>query len=403
VTRAWRERVGTLAGLESLRYEDDRGGPGGGPALSVELSHRDTAVLERASRELAATLAEFGGVTDIDDGQSPGKPQLDFRLTLEGRSLGLTSADVARQVRDAFYGAEALRQQRGRNEIKVLVRLPEAERASEYDVEELIIRTPTGREVPLSYVADVARGRAYTTITRRDGRRTALVTANVTPSHEINRVLTTLSDEVLPPLVRAYPGLVYSFEGRQAEMRDSMRSLVAGFGLALCAIYVLLAIPFRSYSQPAIVMTAIPFGVFGAIIGHVLMGYSLSVISMMGMVALAGVVVNDALVMIDYANRARRRGEEPLRAIREAGVRRFRPIFLTTVTTFGGLAPMIFETSRQARFMIPMAISLGYGILFSSAITLVLVPCLYVIVEDARAALRPRVRDGPLAVRAPAP
>ena len=402
VTRAWRERVGTLPGVETVRYEADRGGPGGGPALTVELSHREIAVLERASRELAATLSEFGGVTDIDDGQSPGKPQLDFRLTLAGRSLGLTSADVARQVRDAFYGAEALRQQRGRNEVKVLVRLPEAERASEYDIEELIIRTPAGREVPLPYVAAVEHGRAYTAITRRDGRRTALVTANVAPPEGISRVLTTLNDEVLPELARAHPGLTYSFEGRQAEMRDSMRSLLAGFGLALAVIYVLLAIPFRSYTQPLIVMTAIPFGIFGAIIGHVLMGYSLSVISIMGMVALAGVVVNDALVMIDYANRARRRGEEPLRAIREAGVRRFRPIFLTTVTTFGGLAPMIFETSRQARFMIPMAISLGYGILFASAITLLLVPCLYVIVEDVRAAVTAGARTVGEAVAAPA-
>jgi len=388
-TSEWRKRVGQVPGIEALQYMADRGGPGSGAALTIELSHRDIEVLDRASTELAETLSGFPNVKDIDDGYTPGKQQLDFSLRSEGRSLGLTAQEVARQVRNAFYGAEAIRQQRGRNEVKVKVRLPEAQRVSEYDIEKLMLRTPAGRDVPLRHVARVKRGRAYTDITRREGRRTVTVTADVEPIGEVSRVLATVNADVLPQLVRDHPGLGYGFEGRQANMRESMGSIREGFILALLAIYVLLAVPFRSYVQPLIVMMAIPFGIVGAVIGHLIMGYNLSVMSMMGVVALAGVVVNDSLVLIDYANGLHRRdGLGRFDAIHQAGVRRFRPILLTTLTTFGGLAPMIFETSRQARFMIPMALSLGYGILFATAITLVLVPSLYLITEDFRRAAR---------------
>ncbi len=383
-TRLWREKVGQVPGLESLRYISDAGGPGAGAALTIELSHRDIDVLDRASSELAGTLATFPNVKDIDDGYTPGKQQLDFTLRPEGDSLGLTVREVARQMRNAFYGAEALRQQRGRNEIKVMVRLPESERVSEYDIEELLIRTPAGRDVPLRQVARVERGRAYTDITRREARRTVSVTADVEPIGETGKVQAVLTADVLPRLARDYAGLGYSYEGRQADLRESTGNLLGGFVLALLAIYVLLAVPFRSYVQPLVVMMAIPFGIVGAVLGHLLMDYNLSIMSMMGVVALAGVVVNDSLILIDYANRLRRKGDGPFDAIHRAGVRRFRPILLTTLTTFGGLAPMIFETSRQARFMIPMALSLGYGILFATLITLLLVPCLYLVVEDVR-------------------
>jgi multidrug efflux pump subunit AcrB len=390
VTRFWRDEVGLLPGLESLRFEADRGGPGRGPGVTVELSHRTLDVLEQASARLAADLSAFGNVHDVDDGYTPGKAQLDFFVTPIGRSLGLTSERIARQVRDAFNGAEALRQQRGRSEVTVRVRLPEEERMSEHDLSRLTIRTPAGTDVPLFDVARFERGRAYRSLTRRNGRNTVTASGNVIPRRESNQVLTTLREEVLPALVRDFPGLSWSFEGRQAMFRESVQSLFAGLGVALVIIYVLLAIPFRSYSQPAIVMSAIPFGAFGAVIGHALMGYSLSVISFMGIVALSGVVVNDALVMIDYANARRRGGEGAREAIRSSGIRRFRPILLTTLTTFGGLAPMIFETSRQARFMIPMAISLGYGIVFATAITLLIVPCLYMILEDLLGCFRRR-------------
>jgi multidrug efflux pump subunit AcrB len=387
-TNLWRQQVAQIPGLESLRYASDRGGPGSGAALTIELSHRDIDVLDRAGTELADILGSFPNVKDIDDGYTPGKEQLNFTLRPEGHSLGLTVQEVARQVRNAFYGAEALRQQRGRNEVKVMVRLPEEERVSEFDVEQLLIRTPAGRDVPLRHVARVERGRAYTSIDRREGRRTVQVTADVVPIGKTSEVMATLTTETLPKLRGKYPGLGTDYEGRQADMRESVGSILQGFILVILVIYVLLAIPFHSYSQPLVVMMAIPFGLVGAVAGHLIMGYNLSVMSLMGVVALAGVVVNDSLILIDYANRLREEeGLSAFEAIHQAGVRRFRPILLTTLTTFGGLAPMIFETSRQARFMIPMALSLGYGILFATSITLVLVPSLYLMVEDARAAI----------------
>ncbi|MCF7957194.1 MAG: efflux RND transporter permease subunit, partial [Phycisphaerae bacterium] len=382
VAKRWRETVGPVSGLESLKFQSDKGGPGSGAALTIELTHRDINTLDRASEKLAAMLTEFPNVKDIDDGYTPGKEQFDFTIKPEGESLGLTAYAVARQVRNAFYGAEALRQQRGRNEIKVKVRFPKDETVRESDIEQLLIRTPGGVDVPLMGIAQVTRGRAYTTIKRRNARRTVTVTADVEPISQSNQVMATLNEEVLPQLAKDFPGLSYGYEGRQADFKESMQTLAGGLILALLGIFVMLAIPFGSYSQPLIVMTAVPFGIVGAVLGHMIMGYSLSIMSLMGIVALVGVVVNDSLVLIDYSNRLRKEGTSPFDAIHMAGVRRFRAIILTSLTTFGGLAPMIFETSRQARFMIPMAISLGFGILFSTAVTLVLVPSFSMILED---------------------
>ena len=383
VTNMWREELGgEMPGLETLRFAADAGGPGRGPKVSVELSHRNVRTLEQAAEALAARLEEFAVVKDIDDGYTPGKVQFDFRATDEARTLGLDAELIARGVRSSFFGVEAIRQQRGRNEVTVRVRLPESERRSESDLEQLLLVTPGGGEAPLYQVADVSRGRAYTDINRRNGRRVVTVTTNVEPVGETSKVLAALRVEVMPELMEYFPGLSYSFEGRQADMRDSLTALGNYYIIALLIIYVLLAVPFRSYMQPLIVMSAIPFAGVGAILGHLIMGFNLSVISIMGMIALSGVVINDALVMVDYANRRRREGASAEEAIESAGIRRFRPIWLTTLTTFCGLAPMIFETSRQARFLIPMALSLGYGILFATAITLVLVPALYMVVED---------------------
>jgi multidrug efflux pump subunit AcrB len=385
VTRRWRERVGALPGLEALKFESDRGGPGGGAALTVELSHRDIPTLDRASEALAERLAEFKVVKDIDDGTAPGKQQLNLRVTPEGESLNLTAREIAAQVRHAFQGSEAIRQQRGRNEVTVRVRRPEAERVNEFDVERMIVLTPGGGQAPLLSVASVDRGRAYTSINRRDGRRTVSVTADVDPIGESSRVKATLDSEILPALAADFPGLTYGYQGRQADMKESLDALIRGLLLSLLAIYVLLAVPFRSYVQPLIVMLAIPFGIVGAALGHLIMGYDLSIISIMGIVALAGVVVNDSLVLIEYTNRrVREAGLSPREAMIEAGLRRFRPVLLTTLTTFGGLAPMIFETSRQARFMIPMALSLGFGILFATFITLMIVPAMYLVFIDAK-------------------
>jgi len=387
VTR-WREQVGAIAGLESLVFKSDAGGPGSRGALSIELSHRDLTVLEAASTDLAEALGYFPKVKDIDDGFSPGKQQVDFTIRPEGRSLGLSAQEVAKQVRNSFYGAEVLRQQRGRNEIKVMVRLPENERISEYNLEELMLRTPSGTEVPLREVVNVDRGRAYTSIDRRDGRRVVTVTADVNPPSEAGKILDSLKASTLPDLMDRYSGLRYGFEGRQADMTESMRSLFLGLIMAMLVVYALLAIPFRSYIQPVIIMVSIPFGIVGAVLGHLLMGYSLSVMSLFGIVALSGVVVNDSLVLIDFTNRERENGGLPKTAILSAAVNRFRPILLTSLATFGGLTPLILETSRQARFMIPMAISLGFGVLFATVITLILVPSFYLAIEDLRQLVR---------------
>lgn len=384
VTQLWRQATGPIVGIESLRYESDRGGPGSGASLAIELSHRDITTLDQASSLLAAGLEEFSPVKDINDGYTPGKIQINYKVNEWGESLGLTTIEVGRQLRNAYQGAVALRQQRGNNEVTVRVRLPMEQRISEFNIESLLITTPAGVFVPLREVATVERGRSYTSITRRDGRRTVTVSADVAPIGESPIIMEALNKTVLPELAATFPGLSYSYTGRQADRQESMASLYSGFLFALGGIYFLLAIPFRSYLQPIMVMIAIPFGIIGAVLGHMIMGYNLSIMSMMGMVALTGVVVNDSLVLVDFANKQQQKGNSPAQAIHAAGVRRFRPVLLTTLTTFGGLAPMIFETSRQARFMIPMALSLGFGIVFATAITLALVPCLYLIIEDIK-------------------
>ncbi len=388
VTALWRNRVGRITGLESIKFESDSGGPGHGVPISVELSHRDTKVLDLVGTKVADALGYFPIVTDIDDGISPGKRQIDFKIRPEARSLGLRSQDIARQVRNAYYGAEALRQQRGRNEVRVMVRLPKSERVSEQQLEDMILRTPAGTEIPLMEALTLHQGRAYTRINRRNGRRVITVTADVRPRSQADQVLKSLSEETMPSLQAGYPGLTYSFEGRQADRRESMQSLIRGLMFAILVIYAMLTIPFNSFSQPLIIMLVIPFGIVGAVIGHLIMGYSLSLMSMFGVVALSGVVINDSLVLIDFANRQQIKGLNRHDAIHISGINRFRPILLTTLTTFGGLTPMIFETSRQARFLIPMALSLGFGILFATLITLLLVPCLYLIVEDLQQVMR---------------
>lgn len=383
-TRRWRERVGPIAGAEYVKFESDRGGPGSGAALTVELSHRSTDILERAGQELAQALTKYAQVSDIDDGFSAGKVQLDVRIRPEGRSLGLTSQDVARQIRAAFFGAEALRQQRGRNEVKVMVRLPKVQRVSLQNIEDFLVRTPAGTDVPLREVADVATGRSYTSIDRRNGRRVISVTADVNPPSEAAGIQEVLKDTYLPQLRDRYQGLEFSFEGQQADIQDGVKALLFGLGMANLCIFALLAVPLKSYVQPLIIMSSIPFGIVGAVFGHLIMGYSMSLVSLFGIVALTGVVVNDSLVLIDCANGKRRLGEAALSSIHGAAVERFRPILLTTVTTFGGLAPMIWETSRQARFLIPMALSLGFGIVFATFITLGIVPSLYMVLEDIK-------------------
>lgn len=383
-TQKWREKAGEVPGVRFIRYADDSGGPGSGPALTIELRHENIDTLDEAARTLAVGLQQFPLVQDIDDGVLTGKQQFDFTMRPEASSLGLTAEEVGRQVRAAFEGTEVLRQQRGRNEVKVKVRYPEEERTRMYNLENFILKTPDGGEVLLGDVVDTEVGHSYTSISRHNGLRTQTVTADVRPKSKAPEVMEQLDREVFPELMERFPGLAYSYEGMEAENRDSFASMMITLPLVLLMIYTLLAIPFRSYSQPLIVMISIPFGIIGAIIGHLIMGYSMTMIGVIGMLALSGVVVNDALVMISFANDRRKHHDNAHDAVVAAGIQRFRPIMLTTLTTFGGLAPMIFETSRQARFLIPMAISLGYGLLFATCITLLLVPSLYMIIEDIK-------------------
>ena len=387
-TKKWRRETGSIPGLESMKFKADFGGPGSGAALTIELQHRDTAVLEEASSELADALRFFPLVSDIDDGFTPGKEQYDFKISPKGYQLGLSPMQVARQIRHAYYGFEVLTQIRGRNEISIMVRNPEHEREVEYYLDEMLITTSKGIKVPLKEIAEITRGKADTSISRRDGRRAVTVTADVTPQSRAEMVLESIKKDTLPMLKEKYTGLNYSFEGKQADRIESMKALGRGMAAAMLIVYMLLAIPFRSYIQPAIIMISIPFGIVGAIGGHLLMGYSLSLLSMFGIVALSGVVVNDSLILINFANHRVEEGATHYAAVVNAGTRRFRPIILTTLTTFFGLMPMIFESSRQARFLIPMAISLGFGILFSTLIILIMVPALYIIVEDVKKLFR---------------
>jgi len=386
----WKKEVGEIAGLEKLFF-DYLMGPGGSAAINVELTHPDPQTLELAAADLAEAISQYSGVTDVNDGFARGKVQYDFKMLPEGKAVGLTAQDLGSQIRHAFYGAEALRQQQGRNELKVVVRLPRAERSSLFHLEQLLIRTPDGGEIPLERAARIIPSRAYTEINRVDGKRVLSVTANVVAgkSNE-NKILDSLKREYLPELLANYSGLNYSFQGQQREKRMAVHDLLMGIALMMPAIFCLLAILFGSYGQALLVMLSIPFGLVSALFGHIIMGYSLSIISIFGMIALCGVVINGGLVFTVTANRYRDEGKTVAEAAFMAATRRFRPIMLTSLTTFFGLAPMIFEQSVQARFLIPMAISLGYGILFSTAIILFLMPAFYLIYDDILGLMRNR-------------
>lgn len=382
VIALWRDSIGDLPGVDQVTFEAERGPGGARRDISIALSHSDIGVLEKAAEAFVARVEQYANVRDVSDNYNKGKTQYDFRLRPEGRALGLTDEALGEQLRGAFFGSLALRLLRGTNEVEVRVKLPEEQREDIHNLEDLIIRTPSGAEVPLLDVAELKKDVAFSRINRRDGRRAISVSMDVEPKRAITQVIAAIRSEALPELRRDYPGMTWSFEGSDAEMRRATSTLWGYFGLALAVIYSLLAIAFRGYVQPLIVLVAIPFGIVGAVLGHIWLGYDISLVSLMGVIALSGVVINDSLIMIDYANRRRKEDASPFEAITQAGVRRFRPILLTTLTTFGGLMPLIFEKSLQAQYIIPMAISLGFGILFSTAIILVLIPCLYLILED---------------------
>ena len=383
VIALWREEIGDIEGISQVKFEAESGPGGFRQDISLDISHSDIDVLEKASLDFVKRMEAYENTTDVSDNYDKGKTQLDFTLLPEGRSLGLTPEYIGQQIRDSFYGSLAMRQLRGTNEIEVRVKLPKDERQDMQNLENLIIITPAGKEVPLLDVVDVMQSEAFTSINRRDGRRIVTVGMDVEPARAITQVMDSLIHEELPKLRADYPGITWKFKGSQEEMRKSTQALWGGFALAMLIIYALLAVAFNSYLQPLIVLIAVPFGITGAVIGHIILGFDLSLISIMGVIALSGVVVNDSLIMIDYANR-KRKENTPFSSIHMAGLRRFRPIMLTTITTFGGLVPIIFEKSLQAQYLIPMAISLGFGILFATAIILVLVPSLYMVLEDTK-------------------
>jgi len=371
--------------VDQITFEAEQGPGSWRDDISVDLSHTDIDILAQASQRFVDELEQISQTRNVNDNYSPGKPQFDISLTAEGRALGLTGADIGWQLRDAFYGSIALRQLRGINENEIRVRLPEFQRQDLYYLNNLVIRTPSGQEVPLLDVAEITVSTSFRSIDRRDGRRIITVGTDVEPKPAVGQVLELVQTEILPQLRADFPGLTWSFQGSQADLRESTAALWGGFGLAMIAIFALLAVAFGSYLQPLVVILAIPFGAVGAIIGHMILGMELSLVSIMGIVALSGVVVNDSLIMVSYANRQQGAGLGPAQAIYEAGLRRFRPIVLTTLTTFGGLAPIIAETSLQATYIIPMAVSLGFGIVFATALILFLVPCLYLVLEDIKA------------------
>ena len=383
----WRDAIGGIPEAVEVTIQSSIMNPGND--VDVQLAGPDIDTLRSAADEVKRELLNFAGVYEITDSFRAGKEELKLGIKPAAEGLGLSLQDLGRQVRQAFYGEEAQRIQRGRDDVRVMVRYPRDERRSIGDLENMRIRTPDGGEVPFGQVAVVEPGRGFASIARVDRNRavnvTAAVDASVTSS---NQVINELETRILPDVLSRYPNVFYTFEGAQAEMSDAIGGLQRGFLLALLMIFALLAIPLKSYVQPLIIMSAIPFGLVGAVWGHIVMGIDVTMMSMFGLVALSGVVVNDSLIMVDFINRKREVHADMNVALREAGSNRFRPILLTSLTTFFGLAPLMLEKSFDAAFMVPMAVSLAFGVIFATVITLVLVPTAYLILDDISRGLR---------------
>ena len=380
VVRKWREIMPDLPGIKELSFKSDLFSAG--DPINIQLSSRYMDDLITAKNELKSELIRFPGVFDVSDTYNVGKEEVSINLLPAAKNYGVSMAMVATQVRQAFYGLEVQTVQRGRNELKVILQYPKEERSSISDLENMMILTPQGSTIPVRQIAELSLGEGLSSIERKDRRRSINVTADVDLSiANANEVIGSLTSTVLPKILKKYDSISFSLEGEQQEQGENLKSLGKNFILAMIVVYMLLAIPFKSYFQPLVVMSSIPFGITGAVVGHIIMGMNLSVLSMMGIVALTGVVVNDSLVMVDFINRYRSEGNTIKKAVLEAGPRRFRPIFLTSLTTFVGLVPLILEKSTQAKFIIPMAVSLSFGVLFATAITLLLVPVSYITLE----------------------
>ena len=388
VVNRWRALVGEISGAEKVAFNTLTGGPGGNP-VEIQLIGNDFEALKKAAQELKAEISRYEGTFDITDNFKPGKIEIKLRLKASARSLGVTLADLARQVRQAFYGDEALRLQRGRDDIKVMVRYSEPERRTLGTIEEMRIRTPQGAEIPFSEVAEVNYGRGYSTINRIDRHRQITVVSDLDEKvANAERILGVLNSDFLPSLMSRYPGMRYSFEGQRQQTNESVSSLFKGFVVAVLGIYLLLATQFRSYIQPVIIMIALPFGMVGAVLGHLIMGLPLTLLSLLGVVALSGIVVNDSIILLDFINRAVREGSPLFQAVVRSGRARFRAVILTSLTTVSGLLPLLLEQSFQAQFLIPMAVSIAFGLMVATVLTLLLVPTLYLIVTEVTGSLQ---------------
>jgi multidrug efflux pump subunit AcrB len=380
----WEAEIGPIPGIKSLTFAGLNAGPPGDP-IEIWVQGQRMADILSASDDLMGRLRKFEGVYQIRSDYSAGKNEIRFSLKPDAHTLGLTVEDLARQVYAGYFGDEALRLQRGRDDVRVKVRYTADQRRHLSDLDRVRIRTPNGLEVPLMSVADITHAPGYATISRVDGMRRVVVSAGVdTNKANANEIFAELRASFFPELVGRYPGLRVTQQGEQKKMREAFTPLMVGYPMALLGIFIVIATIFRSYAQPFVIMFTVPFGIIGAIFGHLLMGYDLSIISMFGMVALTGVVVNDAIVLIERVNENMAEGMPFFEAIIAGGARRFRAIFLTTASTVGGLAPLILETDFQARFLIPMALSLAAGVAFATVLTLVLVPSLLVILNDLR-------------------
>ena len=383
VSSRWREKVGQIPGAVELSITHDL--IGGGKAIDIQLSALDIDKVQAASEAIKLKLNEYPGVIDITDSYRGGKPEISLSLTSEGEALGLTLQNLGHQVRQGFFGEEAQRIQRGRDDIRVMIRYPELARRSIGDLERMRVRTPAGDQVPFSTVAIASMGQSPASITRVNRSRSINVQAEVDETITTGgQVLDDLEATFLPQLMEQYSGMSYTFEGDEADFSESMESLSKGFLGAMFVMFALMAIPLKSYIQPIIILSAVPFGMVGAIWGHALLGMSLSFLSMCGMVALAGVVVNDGLVLVNFINKYVGQSHTLQEAARISGQVRFRPILLTSLTTAAGVTPLMLEKSMQAQFLIPMAVALAFGVLFATVVTLVLVPSLYLILEDIR-------------------
>ena len=383
VVNKWREETGAIIGVKDIQFTASLFDPG--EPINIQLTGLDFKDLNIVVDKIKTHLKNYVGVFDIKDSYSDGKDQLNISILPEAENYGITNSSLATQVRQGFYGQDIQTIQRGRDEIKVNIRYPKGDRQRISDLENMFIRTPDGREIPFKLVGKIEESISSPSITRINRKRAINITADVDISKaNSNEIVRNLQDNFLPDLLSQYPYVSYSLEGEQRQQNENLESLGNNYLLALILVYILLAIPFKSYIQPLVVMSAIPFGIIGAVVGHMLLGMNFTILSMIGIVALSGVVVNDSLVLVDFINRYHKKGKTIRDAAIESGQARFRPILLTSITTFVGLIPLLLEKSLQAQFLIPMAVSLGFGVLFSTFITLILVPNGVIIIDQIK-------------------